>query len=105
MECWDAHIPVERHRGDDVAAIEKRAPSEPESEPRRVTVESATPANSDDILVVASKVRKYIGDRSGMNTSSSAYTALSDRIRRLCERAIEEAKRQGRKTVMDRDIP
>lgn len=58
-----------------------------------------------EILVVASKVKKYIADRSGMNTSASAFEALTDRIRWLCDKAIEKAREDGRKTVMDRDIP
>lgn len=111
VPCWDGHIPVERHRGDNFAAIEKRAPSREESEQasekRRVIVNSeAAGSPGQEVLVVVSKVKKYIFDRSGgMNTSASTYQALTQRIQRLCDRAIEEARRQGRKTVMDRDIP
>jgi histone H3/H4 len=49
-------------------------------------------------------VRKYIHDRSGLNTSASAYDALTEKIQRLCDAAIETAKADGRKTVMDRDF-
>lgn len=56
------------------------------------------------VLVVASKVKNYIKDRSGMNTSGKVMEALSERIRNLCDQAIESAKREGRKTVMDRDV-
>ena len=62
-------------------------------------------ADEDDVLVVASKVRKYISDKSGgMNTAASAYEALSDKIRNLCDAAIQVARNEGRKTVMDRDF-
>lgn len=106
VPCWDAHIPVERHRGDDFAAIEKRAPRTPDAEPKRLVVsDKSDSASSDEVLVVASKVRKYISDKSGMSTSAGVYDALTARIHKLCDRAIEEAKRQGRKTVMDRDVP
>jgi histone H3/H4 len=39
-----------------------------------------------------------------MNTSSAVMSVLSDRIRQLCDQAIESAKSEGRKTVMDRDF-
>lgn len=111
MECWDAHIPVERHRGDNFSAIEKRAPANPEeANSRRILLSSTPQASSgsaceNEILVVVSKVKKYIADKSGMNTSASTMEALTRRIRLLCDRAIENARADGRKTVMDRDIP
>jgi len=57
-----------------------------------------------EILVVVSKVKKYIRSVSGMNTAGSVAPALSDIIRRLCHQAIEKAKTDGRKTIMDRDF-
>jgi hypothetical protein len=109
VPCWDAHIPTERHRPDTAAAIEKRAPrSLEESEKleggKRIIVQDDK-LGDDELLVVVSKVRKYVSEKSGLNTSASAYEALTVRIKRLCDRAIEEARRQGRKTVMDRDVP
>ena len=60
---------------------------------------------SDEILVVVSKVKNYIKEKSGgMNTSGSVAEALSSAICRMCNRAIENAKKDGRKTVMDRDF-
>jgi len=61
---------------------------------------------SDDkeVLIVASKLKIYIKSSSGMNTSGNVITALSNRVRDLCDQAIENAKSQGRKTVMDRDF-
>ncbi len=58
-----------------------------------------------DVLVVASKLKKYIKDSSGMNTSGAVVDVLSERIRNLCSEAIQNAKTDGRKTVMDRDFP
>ncbi len=106
VACWDLHVPIERHRGDDVAAIEKRAPQHPEveREAKRVIVTESSPIE-DEILVVVSKVKKYISEKSGMNTSADVMNALTSRVQRICDRAIEEARRSGRKTVMDRDIP
>ncbi len=57
-----------------------------------------------EILVIVSKLKKYIRSVSGMNTAGSVAPALSDTIRHLCDRAIEKAKTDGRKTVMDRDF-
>lgn len=57
-----------------------------------------------DSLVVASKVKQYIKDKSGMNTSSSTIQALSEVVTKACDAAIDQAKSDGRKTVMDRDV-
>jgi len=57
-----------------------------------------------EVLVVASKLKNYIRTQSGMNTSSSVVEAISAKVRQLCDQAMENAKRDGRKTVMDRDF-
>ncbi len=57
-----------------------------------------------EVLVVASKVKKLIKDRSAMNTSATAMDALSKVVERECARAIERAQADKRKTVMDRDF-
>ncbi len=61
-------------------------------------------SDSNEVLVVASKVKAYIKEKGDMKTSSSVLSALSDRIRGMCEEAIENARSDGRKTVLDRDI-
>ena len=43
-------------------------------------------------------------DRSGMNTSDAVAEVLSAELRRLCDRAIQNARREGRRTVMERDF-
>lgn len=58
-----------------------------------------------DVLVVTSKVKNYIKAEAGLNTSGAVAAALSERVRKLCEKAVENAKSDNRKTVMDRDIP
>jgi histone H3/H4 len=64
-----------------------------------------TGPNSDkEILVVASKIKKYVRSVAGMSTSANVLPKLSDAIRSLCDQAIENAKTDGRKTVMDRDF-
>ncbi len=63
-----------------------------------------TESSGGEVLVVASKLKNYIRAQSGMNTSSAVMDILSSKIRGLCDAAIENAKREGRKTVMDRDF-
>jgi len=61
-------------------------------------------ADGAEVLVVASKLKNYIKDKAGMNTSAAVMPVLSERVRGLCNQAIEKAKSEGRKTVMDRDF-
>ena len=56
------------------------------------------------VLVVTSKVKKLIKDKSGCNTSAETIDVLSKAIERLCQKGIESAQADGRKTVMARDI-
>ncbi len=57
-----------------------------------------------EVLVVASKVKKLIKEKSGMSTSGAVMEALTKVIERECARAIERAQEDKRKTVMDRDF-
>lgn len=57
-----------------------------------------------DVLVVTSKVKKFIKEKGQMNTSAETVDVLSKAIEKLCEKGIESAKADGRKTVMARDI-
>jgi histone H3/H4 len=57
-----------------------------------------------DVLIVVSKMKKYIKDRSGMNCSDSVADMLSEHVRALCDDAIRMAARDERKTVLDRDV-
>lgn len=57
-----------------------------------------------DTLVVTSKVKKFIKEKSEMNTSAETIDILSKAVERLCAKGIESAKADGRKTVMARDI-
>jgi histone H3/H4 len=60
--------------------------------------------SDNEVLVVASKLKNYIKDKGGMKTSGSVLQVLSNRIRGMCDEAIETANRDGRKTVLDRDF-
>lgn len=59
--------------------------------------------NIDEVLVVASKIKKFVKDNSELSTSSQVPEQLTVRVQRLCDIAIENAKSSKRKTVMDKD--
>ncbi len=122
MTCFEAHLPGARHR--DAGAIEKIAPhtrsemleqtpEERAPEKRKViapgsltlqTRTSSAAALPKDILIVASKLKDYIRAKSEMNTSGAVVDVLSDFVRARCDEAIEAARLEGRKTVLDRDF-
>jgi hypothetical protein len=127
LTCWDAHLPEAKHRdawaervvAPTLAALQHEQQQAREREPqarvqenvvseegekrRRVVSAKAEPA-PEDVLVVVSKLKAYVKARSSMNTSDGVVDLLSDRIRRLCDAAIEVAQADGRKTVLDRDF-
>jgi len=133
VSCWDSHVAMLRHR--DAWAVEATAPSAaewaaqleeeeaeregtrpqfpppgpPPAPARRVAVEpprsAPSAATSHEILIVVSKVKKYIKEQSGMNTSDAVAEVLSEHVRAICDEAIRAAGSEGRKTVLDRDVP
>ena len=57
-----------------------------------------------DVLVITSKVKKFIKAKDGCNTSAETIDMLSKAVERLCQKGVDSAKADGRKTVMARDI-
>lgn len=134
VSCWDSHVAMLRHRDAwavEAKAPTKEAwerelaenPPEPATPapaappaPRKV-VGAASPSAAAaaegvqlataerEILIVVSKLKKYIKDRSGMNTSDAVAEVLSEHVRAICDEAIRAAARAERKTVLDRDVP
>ena len=114
VPCFEAHIPTARHR--QAGAIEKNAPStaQADSKPEganRIIVRpqgvSSTPAAKDhpkEVLIIASRLKEYIDAKAGFNTSAGVMDVLSDYVRIITDRAIDEARSDGRKTVLDRDF-
>ena len=110
IPCFERHLPGARHR--DAAAVEARSPNSSETEQnnqspqRRIVRTSAnsTSATSEEVLVIASRLKDFIHQKAEFNTSGSVVNVLSDHLRIVCERAIENARADGRKTVMDRDF-
>ncbi len=121
--CFEVHLPGARHK--DAAAIENFAPktqvpiqkesmssdrpatrrviNEPGLTKSHVQTGSSKPIPKD-VLIIASRLKEYILARGEMNTSQSVMDILSEKVRRLCDDAIDKARQDGRKTVMDRDF-
>jgi hypothetical protein len=134
VSCWEVHLPEARHRESwalerkapataegaspgPAAAAGPRPSHGPASDTggearagvRRLVRgpsgrEQAPPA-PQDILVIASRLKDYVRARSGFHTSDGVLEPLSDIVRRLCDEAIRNASREGRKTVLERDVP
>lgn len=122
VACWDVHVPGARHRPD-AGAISMTAPSRRQveyemkmaedkaaaktPETRRVAIRPETNREDveTDVLVVVSKVKKYIKDKADMNTAGAVMDALTEHVIAICDRAIENAREDGRKTVLERDVP
>jgi hypothetical protein len=122
VPCWDAHVPEARHR--DAWAEERKAPTATEWQRQRDAEERDGDAPTEaveaprrrivsggegddppkEVLIVVSKLKAYVRARSDMNTSDSVTAVLSDHLRKLCNEAIRNAARDGRKTVLDRDF-
>lgn len=124
VSCFERHLPGARHK--QAGAIEKISPASadpgeitPESDnraPARIIVKpTATQSNPQasssprqqlprEVLIIASRLKEYIAAKADYNTSGGVIEVLSDYVRVLCDRAIENARAEGRKTVLDRDF-
>lgn len=60
--------------------------------------------SDQEVLVVVSKLKKYIKDKAGFNTAGNVAPALSSLICEICDQAIANATKDRRKTVKDRDL-
>ncbi len=111
ISCFDAHLPGARHR--QAGAIEKMAPKAADAGPARTIIKSSVSSATTfsgakpvprDVLIIASRLKEYVTARADFNTSGSVMDVLSDYIRVITDRAIENARAEGRKTLMDRDF-
>ena len=118
LSCWEVHLPGANHR--EAWAVERRAPTTPEPGaapapaaeprgPRRIVVSPPAAKKPEpaplEVLIVASRLKDYVRARSGYNTSDRVLEPLSEIVRRIVDQAIENARREGRITVLDRDVP
>jgi hypothetical protein len=74
------------------------------SDPSQGSRAQFSPSGPREILVIASRLKEYITAVSEFNTSANVMDALSDHLRRISNQAIENARADGRRTVMDRDF-
>ena len=114
VECWDLHNQIMNHKS--AWAEEEYSPRRSEASVdqtrRRVVTSShakkASPTSSSnvprDVLIVASKLKAYAKAKHDVNTSANVMDKLSDLVRELTDRACEQARADGRKTLMDRDF-
>jgi len=58
-----------------------------------------------ETLVVVSKVKKLIREKTQLNTSASAIETLSKIVEKEVLKAAQKAKEANRKTILDRDFP
>lgn len=121
ISCFERHLPGANHRS--AGAIEKMSPAKSSinvgsagavgHQPQRITIRpnsttsvqsSNSSSVSSEVLIIASRLKEYIQAKADYNTSASVMNVLSDYIRIICDRAIDNARADGRKTVMDRDF-
>ena len=57
-----------------------------------------------EVMVIASKIKAYIKSSGDLKCSATVMDVLSDKIRTMCNEAIEKAKAAKRKTVQDKDF-
>lgn len=124
--CWEVHLPGANHR--EAWAVERRAPTKPDAEAGRkpAPAKPAKPAESRpgrrilvspptakkktedvprEVLIVASRLKDYVRAKSGYNTSDRVLDPLSEIVRQVVDQTIENARRDGRMTILDRDVP
>ena len=69
-----------------------------------IEVETTSEVSEGAVLVVTSKVKKFIKESSGMNTAGDVPEALTTIVAAAISKAVANAKDAGRKTVMARDF-
>ena len=117
VSCFETHLPGARHK--EAGAIEKMAPRSAAAAneattaeartPNRIVIKSTGPTSSasstpQEVLVIASRLKEYIQAKADYNTSAGVMDILSQYLRILCDRAIDNARAEGRRTVLDRDF-
>ncbi len=60
--------------------------------------------SNQEVLVVISKLKKYIKEQAGMNCAGNVAPVVSQMVRELTDAAIAAAAKDRRKTVKDRDF-
>ena len=115
-DCWDIHNSIMNHKSawaeENRSPQKNTSPSESETPQRRILIQSPSASASKnisspidhEIIIVASKLKQYIKDKYDLQTAGEVMETLSKKVRLLTDKACENAKKEGRKTVMDRDF-
>jgi histone H3/H4 len=134
VPCWEAHREESNHRDawaepqraptEEQWAVEQakergrveRILGSPDPSSRRVEAPyarrqapvpqevSARRGAPREVLVVASRCKAYVEAKSKMSVGEPVFRALSDHLRELLERAAGSAAKDGRKTLLERDV-
>ena len=118
VNCFEQHLPTARHKS--AGAVEEKSPKKsemaakapaPKGQRRIVRPgQLSQPSNkqvaysNDEVLVIASRFKEFINQQSEYNTSADVMQALSHHLRHVAMQAIDNARSDGRKTVMARDL-
>ncbi|CAN5344566.1 hypothetical protein BH11MYX1_BH11MYX1_36240 [soil metagenome] len=97
-----AAAPVVRRVVGDVGSAPVATPTASTSSPAGVHLAEVV---DRDMLVVVSKMKKYIKDRSGMSCADAVGDVLSEHLRAICDESIRAAGRAERKNVLEREMP
>ncbi len=57
-----------------------------------------------DMLVVSSKIKRFVQEKAQFNTSSEFLSELSRQVENICLEAIEKTRDSKRKTLKARDL-
>ncbi len=60
--------------------------------------------SDQEVLIVVSKLKKYIASSAGLRCSGDVAPALSGMIRQICDTAVANAQGDKRQTVKARDL-
>ena len=116
VDCWDVHRSIMSHKS--AGAEEYHSPTKSEwlksmnNEPKvrlvsktsQISNSNLKDVNNDEVLVVVSKLKSFVKDISGLNTSADVIPILSDTLREEVKKAVQNAHREGRKTLMGKDF-
>lgn len=57
------------------------------------------------MLVIASKVKEYVKDTHDLRTGKDYLTKLSEAVQRLIDESVDNARKDKRGTLKERDLP
>lgn len=103
VNCWNVHSSTMGHKS--AWAEESKAPTLVRDSQGAVLREvRTTPSQEREVLIIASKLKNYIRTKHGLNTSANVLGPLSDLVRTRVDEAVANARAEGRKTLLDRDL-